>query len=180
MPLSAFDEMTGIQESGLDPAAVREAYAALKTWLDNTPPEQFDTRRSQAELFFRRIGITFAVYGDNEIDRAADPVRHHPAGADQARMGLLERGLKQRVTALNMFLADIYGPQDCIKAGIIPGDLVYRTRITAGDADFEVPHGKYVHIAGIDIVRTAEDQFFVLEDNARTRRGSPTCWRTAR
>ena len=67
----------------------------------------------------------------------------------------IERGLKQRVTALNLFLADIYGPQECIKAGIIPGDLVYRNpHYRLEMRDFEVPHGKYVHIAGIDIVRT--------------------------
>lgn len=126
MPLSAFDEMTGIQESGLDPAAVREAYAALKTWLDNTPPEHFDTRRSQAELFFRRIGITFAVYGDNESTERLIPFDIIPRVLTKPEWSFLERGLKQRVTALNMFLADIYGPQDCIKAGIIPGDLVFR------------------------------------------------------
>ena len=70
---SAFDEMNGAN------GEIREAYTALKRWLDTAPPDHLALRRSQAELFFRRIGITFAVYGDAESHRAADPVRHHPA-----------------------------------------------------------------------------------------------------
>ncbi|MBY0299906.1 MAG: circularly permuted type 2 ATP-grasp protein [Methylobacterium sp.] len=172
MPLSAFDEMNGIRESGADQAEIRGAYAALKHWLDSTPPEHFNTRRSQAELFFRRIGITFAVYGDNESTERLIPFDIIPRVLTKPEWGFLERGLKQRVTALNLFLADVYGPQECIKAGVIPGDLVYRNpHYRLEMRDFEVPHGKYVHIAGIDIVRTGEDQFYVLEDNARTPSG---------
>ncbi len=96
-------------------------------------------------------------------------------------MGFLERGLKQRVTALNMFLKDVYGAQECIKAGIIPADLVYRNAHYRMEMrNFRVPHDLYVHVAGIDIVRTGEKDFFVLEDNARIPSGSPTCWKTAR
>ncbi len=70
MAVAAFDEMNGmvgdLAGGAADSAGLREAYARLKTWLDTTPPEHFNTRRSQAELLFRRIGITFAVYGDTE------------------------------------------------------------------------------------------------------------------
>jgi uncharacterized circularly permuted ATP-grasp superfamily protein len=84
----------------------------------------------------------------------------------------LERGLKQRVTALNAFLADVYGSQECIKAGVIPADLVFRNPHYRPEMiGFEVPHGLYVHIAGIDIVRVDESTFYVLEDNARTPSG---------
>ncbi|PPE47289.1 circularly permuted type 2 ATP-grasp protein, partial [Escherichia coli] len=77
----------------------------------------------------------------------------------------LERGLKQRVTALNAFINDIYGAEECIKAGIIPPDLVYRNpHYRMEMRAFDVPHDLYVHIAGIDIVRTGENDFFVLED----------------
>ena len=84
----------------------------------------------------------------------------------------LERGLKQRVTAINLFLKDVYGAQECIKAGIIPADLVYRNAHYRMEMrSFRVPHDLYVHIAGIDIVRTGEKEFFVLEDNARIPSG---------
>ena len=169
MAVTAFDEMRG---SGADEAAVRDAYGALKTWLDNTPREHFNTRRSQAELLFRRIGITFAVYGANESTERLIPFDIIPRVLTKSEWAFLERGLKQRVTALNLFLNDIYGKEECIKAGIIPADLVYRNQHYQMEMRaFKVPHDLYVHIAGIDIVRTDEDQFYVLEDNARTPSG---------
>ncbi|HEV7439559.1 MAG TPA: circularly permuted type 2 ATP-grasp protein [Methylobacterium sp.] len=168
----AFDEMTGLEGAGLSPAAVREAYGQLKAWLDTTPPEHFNTRRSQAELLFRRIGITFAVYGDNESTERLIPFDIIPRVLTKPEWGFLERGLKQRVTAINAFLSDIYGAQECIKAGIIPADLVYRNAHYRMEMrSFRVPHNLYVHVAGIDIVRTGENDFFVLEDNARIPSG---------
>jgi uncharacterized circularly permuted ATP-grasp superfamily protein len=165
-----FDEMNGA--SGHQGAACRAAYMHLKRWLDETPPEIFDARRSQAELFFRRIGITFAVYGDNESTERLIPFDIIPRVITTAEWMALERGLRQRVTALNRFLTDIYGPQECIKAGIIPEDLVFRNLHYRPEmVGFEVPHGVYVHIAGIDIVRVDESTFYVLEDNARTPSG---------
>ncbi|MBA9062930.1 putative circularly permuted ATP-grasp superfamily protein [Methylobacterium fujisawaense] len=170
MAVTAFDEMNGIGAS--DPAAVRDAYGQLKAWLESTPPEHFNTRRSQAELLFRRIGITFAVYGDNESTERLIPFDIIPRVITKPEWAFLERGLKQRVTAINLFLKDIYGAQECIKAGIIPADLVYRNAHYRMEMrSFRVPHDLYVHIAGIDIVRTSENDFFVLEDNARIPSG---------
>src|SRR5215213_5159032 len=117
-----FDEMNGA--SGPQGDACRAAYVNLKRWLDETPPELFDARRSQAELFFRRIGITFAVYGDNESTERLIPFDIIPRVLTMPEWVELERGLKQRVRALNAFLADAYGAQECIKAGIVPTDLV--------------------------------------------------------
>ncbi|MBV9077848.1 MAG: circularly permuted type 2 ATP-grasp protein [Methylobacteriaceae bacterium] len=164
-----FDEMRG---GGHGAGAVRPAYGALSRWLNETAPDYFDTRRSQAELFFRRVGITFAVYGDNEASERLIPFDVIPRVLTKAEWAALERGLKQRVSALNAFLADIYGPQECIRAGVVPADLVltnphYRPEMK----DFAVPHGVYVHIGGIDIVRVGENDFYVLEDNARTPSG---------
>ena len=170
MAEGAFDEMTG--PAGAQPAAVREAYGALKAWLDATPAEHFATRRSQAELFFRRVGITFAVYGDNETTERLIPFDIIPRVITKGEWSGLERGLKQRVSAMNAFLADVYGPQECIKAGIVPADLILRNPCYRLEMQgTAVPHGRYIHIAGIDIVRTGEDQFYVLEDNARTPSG---------
>src|SRR3954470_2639854 len=167
----AFDEMTGMPNGGTR-AGVRAAYCELKEWLDTSPPEFFDTRRSQAELFFRRVGITFAVYGDNQSTERLIPFDIIPRVLDKTEWAFLERGLKQRVTALNAFLRDLYGPQECIKAGIVPADLIYKNpQFRLEMSGCEAPHGVYVHIAGIDVVRVDEDTFYVLEDNVRTPSG---------
>ncbi|HEX2137707.1 MAG TPA: circularly permuted type 2 ATP-grasp protein [Microvirga sp.] len=163
-----FDEMTGAARG----PEVRAAYTDLKRWLDETPPEIFDARRSQAELFFRRIGITFAVYGSNESTERLIPFDIIPRVITKAEWSDLERGLRQRATALNAFLADVYGRQECIKAGIVPADLVFRNAYFRPEMiGSEVPHNIYVHIAGIDIVRVDESTFYVLEDNVRTPSG---------
>jgi uncharacterized circularly permuted ATP-grasp superfamily protein len=165
----AFDEMTGGQGAE---SAVREPYEELGRWLSDMPSEFFDTRRSQAELFFRRVGITFAVYGDNESSERLIPFDVIPRLLTKPEWQKLERGVTQRVATMNAFLADIYGPQDCIRAGVIPADLVlghphYRPEMK----EIAAPHGVYVHVAGIDIVRVGESDFYVLEDNARTPSG---------
>src|SRR3712207_3848019 len=167
----AFDEMNGTL-NGAASSAVRSAYAELQSWLAETPPEVFEARRSQAELFFRKLGITFAVYGDNESTERLIPFDIIPRVLTKPEWSLLERGLKQRVGAMNAFLRDLYGPQECIRAGVVPEDLVYRNpHYRLEMMNFEAPHGVYVHVAGIDVVRVDEDTFYVLEDNARIPSG---------
>src|SRR5215207_1637695 len=171
MARAAFDEMTGMP-NGPVPDAVRAAYHQLKRWLGETSPDLLDARRSQAELFCRRIGITFAVYGDNQSTERLIPFDIIPRVLTKPEWSRLERGLKQRVAALNAFLRDLYGPQDCVKAGVVPADLIYKNpNYRLEMLGFEPPHGVYVHVAGIDIVRVDEDTFYVLEDNARTPSG---------
>ena len=163
MQAQAFDEM------GTEP---RQAYAALKAWLDETPDAYLKTRRAQAELFFRRIGITFAVYGDAQADERLIPFDIIPRILSAHEWAGLERGLVQRVEALNAFLNDIYGPQEILKAGLIPEELVLcNPQFCLPAIGRKPPHGIYTHIAGIDIVRTGPDDFYVLEDNARTPSG---------
>jgi uncharacterized circularly permuted ATP-grasp superfamily protein len=165
----AFDEMNGTPNGH---AAIRSAYSQLKRWLDETPPDVLDARRSQAELFFRKLGITFAVYGDNESTERLIPFDIIPRVLTKPEWSVLERGLKQRVSAVNAFLRDVYGPQECIKAGIVPEDLVYRNpHYRLEMMNFQAPHRVYVHVAGIDIVRVDEDTFYILEDNARIPSG---------
>ncbi len=162
----AFDEMNGTD------GAIREAYVGLKQWLDTVPADHIALRRSQAELFFRRIGITFAVYGDAEATERLIPFDIIPRVLTKPEWTKLEKGLIQRVTALNAFLGDVYGARECLKAGILPEDLVYRNPGFRPEmAGRRVPHDIYVHIAGIDIVRVDPDTFYVLEDNARTPSG---------
>lgn len=163
---SAFDEM------GTAEAAPRDAYARIRRWLDDSPPEYLQTRRAQAELFFRRIGITFAVYGDSQADERLIPFDIIPRVLSRVEWTRLERGLVQRVGALNAFLADIYDGREILRAGLIPEELVLRNpQFCLAAIGRPPPHGVYTHVAGIDIVRTGPDDFYVLEDNARTPSG---------
>jgi len=164
----AFDEMDGLNGSS-DP---RPAYERLKLWLDSLPEAMIEARRRQAELFFRRMGITFAVYGGAEAGERLIPFDLIPRILTHSEWAKLERGLIQRVTALNAFLADIYGPGECLRAGVVPEDLVYQNpQYQLHMAGLKPPHGIYVHLSGIDLVRVSEDEFYVLEDNARTPSG---------
>ena len=166
MGASAFDEMHG------DGSATRDAYARIAQWLAETPDDYLQTRRAQAELFFRRIGITFAVYGDAEADERLIPFDIVPRILSRAEWRRLEAGLVQRVQALNAFLRDIYGPREILRAGIVPEELILRNpQFCLPAIGIEPAHGVYTHVAGIDIVRTDHDQFYVLEDNARTPSG---------
>ncbi len=162
----AFDEMTA---SGDD---CRAGYERLKTWLETTPTDLLKQRQQEAELLFRRIGITFAVYGDAEAEERIIPFDIVPRVITRREWERLSKGLTQRVTALNMFLTDIYSKGEIIKAGVVPEELVYRNPYYRPEMQgFALPHSIYVMIAGIDIVRVDADTFYVLEDNARTPSG---------
>ena len=180
----AFDETYGFgpypDASGAGPLfggdsagpEVRAAYAQVAAWLRSAPPELLETRRRQAELFFRRIGITFAVYGDPDASERLIPFDIVPRVLAGSEWAVLEEGLTQRVQALNLFLADVYGPRECIRAGVVPEELVLLNPQYCMAAVGRRPaKDVWVHIAGIDLVRTGPDEFFVLEDNARTPSG---------
>ena len=163
---SFWDEMTG------GAGDVRTVYARIDQWLRDTPPDILAARRSQAELLFRRIGITFAVYGSEDASERLIPFDIIPRVIAQKEWSLLEKGLIQRVKAINAFLTDIYGAREILRAGIVPSDLVFRNpHFRPEMAGRRAPHDIWVHIAGIDIVRTGENEFYVLEDNARTPSG---------
>jgi uncharacterized circularly permuted ATP-grasp superfamily protein len=152
--------------------ACRRGYEFLQRWLESTPPDVLAQRRAEAELLFRRIGITFSVYGESEAEERIIPFDIIPRVLTKPEWDRLARGLEQRVQALNMFLADIYGECEILKAGVIPSDLVYRNPYFRPEmAGLKLPHGIYVHVAGIDVVRVDDNDFYVLEDNARTPSG---------
>ena len=162
----AFDEMN------VPGGDLRPAYQELARWLKETPPEALEYRRQEAELLFRRIGITFAVYGDAEAQERLIPFDVIPRIMSAKEWAILEKGLKQRVRALNMFLRDIYHGRDILRANIIPDDLIFQNPVFRPEMNGQdVPHDVYVHIAGIDIVRVDPENFYVLEDNARTPSG---------
>jgi uncharacterized circularly permuted ATP-grasp superfamily protein len=164
--LIAFDEMRGSD------GAVRPAYAALDAWLGTLPPDLLDHRRREAELIFRRIGITFAVYGDADSTERLIPFDVIPRILAKAEWDILRRGLEQRVRALNAYIKDVYHRRDIIKHGVVPEELIFRNPVFRPEMNgHKVPHDIYVHIAGIDIVRVEAGSFYVLEDNARTPSG---------
>ena len=163
---AAFDEMHAPDGS------VRPAYAALAAWLKTTPQDVLDYRRSEAEFIFRRIGITFAVYGEAEAQERLIPFDIIPRIVTNDEWKRLGRGLEQRVNAINAFLRDVYTKREILRAGVVPEELVYRNEAFRPEMNHQkVPHDIYVAIAGIDLVRTNPDEFYVLEDNTRVPSG---------
>ncbi len=163
---SCFDEMA------LPDGDSRLLYRKIARWLMDAPPDLLASRRSHAELMFRRIGITFAVYGDKDAAERLIPFDIIPRLIARREWSRLEAGLVQRVKALNMFLADIYGRQEILKSGKVPADIILTNPFFRPEMiGARVPYDIFVHIAGIDLVRTGEDAFFVLEDNVRTPSG---------
>ena len=161
-----------LDEMHAEDGNVRKPYERVAEWLTTVSNEQLERRRVEAELFYRRGGITFAVYGDNQGEERIIPYDIIPRILSTTEWAKLSKGLEQRVKALNAYLADIYGAQDVLKAGIIPADLVWRNPAFRPEmCNIKAPHGVHIHIAGIDVVRVDADDFYVLEDNARTPSG---------
>ena len=106
---------------GHDGDEVRPAYGELDRWLKEVPPDVLDYRRREAELIFRRIGITFAVYGEADATERLIPFDVIPRIMSGSEWRLLEKGLTQRVNALNMFIKDIYGAREIIARRRRPG-----------------------------------------------------------
>ncbi len=167
MGARAFNEMAGFE--GGDP---RVLYDRVAAWLKDTPQDLLASRRAQAEYMFRRIGITFGVYGDKDAAERLIPFDIVPRLISRAEWRRLEAGLTQRVKALNFFLKDVYGEREALRAGIVPSELVLRNPFYRPEMiGRRAPHDIWVHIAGIDIVRVDDESFYVLEDNARTPSG---------
>jgi uncharacterized circularly permuted ATP-grasp superfamily protein len=151
---------------------VRPHYRTYADWLSRQPADRLAQKRAEADALFHRVGITFAVYGQEEGTERLIPFDVVPRVLPRAEWQRLEEGLKQRVRALNAFIHDIYHEQDILRAGLIPAEQVlcnpqYRPEMQGVD----VPGGIYAHIAGIDIVRDDAGEFRVLEDNLRVPSG---------
>ena len=161
-----YDEMYAAAER------VRPHYASYASWLDSVQPSVIARKREEADLSFHRVGITFAVYGEESGKERMIPFDVVPRIIPSSEWQMIERGLKQRVKALNAFLHDIYHEQNILKAGRIPAEQVlnnsqYRKEMVG----INVPGGIYAHIAGVDLVRADDGKYFVLEDNLRTPSG---------
>lgn len=151
---------------------VRPPYQDYKNWLDGEDVKRLHRKSAEAEAFFRKTGITFNVYGQDEADERLIPFDVVPRVLSAREWRKLSKGIEQRVRAINAFLYDIYHRQEILRAGRVPVELI------ANNAAFlpqmigvNPPGGIYTHIIGTDIVRTGDDEFYVLEDNARTPSG---------
>jgi len=151
---------------------VRPPYQDYKNWLDGEDVKRLHRKSAEAEAFFRKTGITFNVYGEDEADERLIPFDVVPRVLSAREWRKLSKGIEQRVRAINAFLYDIYHRQEILRAGRVPVELI------ANNAAFlpqmigvNPPGGIYTHIIGTDIVRTGDDEFYVLEDNARTPSG---------
>jgi uncharacterized circularly permuted ATP-grasp superfamily protein len=151
----------------------RPHYAKLFARLAEMTPSQFEERRNLADLSFLLQGITFTVYSDDRGTERLFPFDLVPRIVPRAEWDQIERGLSQRVIALNQFLQDVYGPQHILKDRKIPRALVLSRRHFCREAaGLDVPRGIHIHIAGIDLVRDSKTgDYLVLEDNLRTPSG---------
>jgi len=163
--MTAFNEL-------YDGERVRQAYEPIMAWVNQMSGDLLAQKRREIEALFRRIGITFAVYGEGSDTERLIPFDMMPRVFTETEWRRLERGVKQRARALNAFLLDVYHRGEIIRAGRIPAALVYRNAAyEPAVAGFRPPRNVYSHIVGIDLVRTGRDEFYVLEDNCRTPSG---------
>ena len=150
----------------------RVCYFKYLEWLNAPEQKNLIKRKEEAENVFRRTGITFNVYSEKEETEKLIPFDLIPRILTGDEWKIIQRGVEQRVKAINSFLWDIYHHQEIIKAGIIPRSLIEQNEAFLPEMiGFTPPSGIYTHIAGIDLVRTSEKEFFVLEDNVRTPSG---------
>ena len=163
-----YNEMLNIRSQ-----KVRNLYKNLDNWLSNQNINSLMRQSIKAEELFRKVGITFNVYGEDEAEERLIPFDLMPRIIDSKEWSLIEKGITQRLIALNMFLEDIYSKQKIVKENIIPSKLINDNAAFLPEmCDFKPPGGIYTHISGIDLVRTSEKNFFVLEDNLRVPSGA--------
>ncbi len=162
-----FDEMYANEAM-----SVREHYREFEAWLSDQLPEVVARKRAEADLIFRRVGITFAVYGNDAGTERLIPFDVIPRIIPAAEWVQLEAGLIQRVKTLNMFIHDIYHEQHIVKAGVIPAEQIFKNAQYRPEMQgISVASDIYAHIAGVDIVRAGQGEFYVLEDNLRVPSG---------
>jgi uncharacterized circularly permuted ATP-grasp superfamily protein len=165
-PEQFFDEMVA---GDLD---VRTHYQRFVERFGMVNREEFEAKRRAVDLAFLRQGITFNVYGDSQGTERIFPFDLIPRIIPANEWEHLERGLEQRITALNLFLHDVYHEQRIMKDGVVPPFYVLSAKHFRREfVNFEVPKDIYVHICGTDLIRDKDGQYLVLEDNCRSPSG---------
>ena len=162
----AYDEMF----AGTD--ELHPHYDPLFERFSSLPPDELQRRKHAAELSFLNQGITFTVYGREDSAEHIFPYGLVPRIITAAEWATVERGLTQRITALNLFLRDIYNEGRILKDGIVPRELVYSCKhFRRQMVGLQVPRNVYVAICGTDLIRMENGEFVVLEDNLRVPSG---------
>jgi len=170
----------GFDEMQASATQVRDHYKVYERWLGQQPGDVMRSRREEAEMIFRRVGITFAVYGAKDEDGSGTerliPFDLIPRVIPATEWAEMEKGLCQRVKALNHFIRDVYHQQDIIRAGLVPAEQIFKNaQFRPEMMGVDVPGGVYSHISGIDIIRAANPDgsgtYYVLEDNLRVPSG---------
>ncbi|WP_170332492.1 circularly permuted type 2 ATP-grasp protein [Ruegeria arenilitoris] len=161
-----FDEMFS------DTGSLRGPYEEIGRWFNAEDASRLRAKQREAEEVFRLTGITFNVYGKAEAEERLIPFDIVPRVISGREWQRLERGIEQRVRAINAFLYDIYHRQEIVRAGRVPAEMIAGNEAFLPQMLGVAPPGQvYTHIVGIDLVRTGPDEFYVLEDNARTPSG---------
>jgi uncharacterized circularly permuted ATP-grasp superfamily protein len=161
-----YDEMM------IAPEVLRPHYQTYGQWLNALPDERLERKKAEADLTFHRLGITFAVYGEEAGTERLIPFDLLPRIIPSHEWQMLQKGLEQRVKTLNLFLHDIYHGQEILRAGLIPPEQILRNAQYRPEMQgVDVPNQIYAHIAGVDMVRAGAGEFYVLEDNLRVPSG---------
>ncbi|WP_445747322.1 circularly permuted type 2 ATP-grasp protein [Polaribacter sp.] len=170
---SSYDELPNTWDEMISNAAeIRPQYEAIIDSLKKISQEELSKKEELSKQLFMSQGVTFTVYNDNEGIEKIFPFDIIPRIITASEWNFIEKGIKQRIKALNLFIKDIYNEQFIIKDGIVPADLIYSCPNYLREMKgVKVPHDVYVHIAGVDLIRNNDGEFYVLEDNLRTPSG---------
>ncbi|MBE9194032.1 circularly permuted type 2 ATP-grasp protein [Synechocystis sp. LEGE 06083] len=172
MQLQSYDPGNFYDELFSAPGQPRPQAAPLIDWMGQLSPEILRQHHETAQIALFNLGVTFRVYNDDQGVERIFPVDIIPRIIAEAEWRSLEKGLKQRIKALNCFLTDIYGPQHIVKDGIMPLDIVESASgFLKPCIGIKPPAGVWCHITGTDLVRDGKGQWFVLEDNLRVPSG---------
>jgi uncharacterized circularly permuted ATP-grasp superfamily protein len=170
--LAEYTLLPGPDEMVAPDGTVRDAYRAFAERLARWGDGEFELRQARADLALLNAGITFTVYADDQGTERIFPFSLIPRIVGAGDWAHIEAGLIQRVKALNLFLADVYNAQECLRDEVVPPDIVL------GSADYNLrmvgwqpPLGVYAHIVGCDLVRDRDGRWVVLEDNLRSPSG---------
>src|SRR5688572_1614788 len=154
------------------PGQPRPHYAPVAEMLVSLGVGAFQRRRQMADVSFRNQGITFTVYGDQRGVEKIFPFDLVPRIVPAAEWETIEKGLVQRITALNLFCQDVYHEQRILRERVIPPELIYGAKMFRREMfNVNVPKNIYMHVCGTDLVRDKDGKYFVLEDNGRTPSG---------
>ena len=161
-----FDEMFQSHDT------CRDHYKSYQKWLSDIPTDQIKQKQQEADLLFHRLGITFNVYGEDAGTERLIPFDTVPRIIPSQEWDIVQKGVKQRVSALNKFLYDIYHDKKIIKAGLIPEEQVFANdQYQPCMQGVNLPGNIYAHIAGVDLIKDSQGDYYVLEDNLRTPSG---------